>query len=143
MKQPSVTLDIILSSGEIPHKITEIHVPHLIPEEKPQIFNHGGLGDHLLFSHLVGVLDPVAFHLPPAFVFRGVLRILVAPHPGEEGFEFGIIIGNHPVVGNHIFSIALRIVWASLKIPFLWIQRGIVILSVEKGPLPVLFPVKV
>ena len=74
-RESSITLYIVLATGEVPHEITPVHIIDLVAEHEPHILQKGG------FLRLVG--DP-----SPSFIAEDMIAeagvVGVGMHPWEE-----------------------------------------------------------
>ena len=72
---PSVALDIVLTTGKIPHEVAPVHIVDLVTEQEFQVVEEGGF--------LIPVGDAIlTFVADDVISERGIIR--VGMHPGEQ-----------------------------------------------------------
>ena len=76
----AAALDVVLSSGKVPHEVAPVHEVELVGEEEPDIVPLCGHVHHQHLSALV-VGDVISGDVLPGFVISGVCRTV---HAGEE-----------------------------------------------------------
>ena len=127
-------------TAEVPHKISQIHIPYLVFKHELQVLPEGGA--HYLFTF---ICFRVGYHyrfpsLANILLVYINMIILVAPHPREESHEPAVILFFNVVIGNDVSASRLVIDRFSL---FVTCYRGIVIRPVEQWSFAILFPVQV
>ena len=113
----SIALQVVLATGEVPHKIPPVHEVHLITEEETQVLSESGA---ILSFRLTAIVIPhsSAFDISPVFICLHVARI-AGVHTRKEHPELIHILVGCLVAGNDILVL----------LPFL--IRGGSILSVS------------
>ena len=70
----SIRLQVILTTGEIPHKIAPVHEIDLISEEETQVFAKSRTIVRFLLSAIV-IFDAFTFDIRPFFVCRNMTSL--------------------------------------------------------------------
>ena len=78
------TLQVVLATGKVPHKVAPVHIVQLVVDKEAQVLHHGGLHLHLLARGIaVGVelgrcLDLGALHTEPLDILALMLIVVDA-----------------------------------------------------------------
>ena len=104
-----MALDVVLTSGEVPHEITPIHEIELVCEEEAEILTESRLHDR---SHLstTTVFDWYTLHIGPLFISRDVTRI-TTEHTWKQHVQFIHILIFRIVMGDIITILFVRILF--------------------------------
>ena len=114
MLQFTIALNIVLTTGEVPHKVAPVHKVHLIGQEEVEVLTHCG-HLYLLTSSSNISLDNTAFHTAhPIFIS---LLVTVAVHAWEQHiltiFIFEVIAHQFVAVGLIGISFFLTLIYRS------------------------------
>ena len=148
----SMSLYIVLSSGEVPHEITPIHVVQLIIEEESEILGKSGFHDRFSSfgsSHLYRT----TFKISPLFICRYMFRF-IAIHTREQHVQLGLILVMFVISGDYItVCLVLRCFQFFLPNGFALCRYGSPVgitsdfgresLSIEQRPVAILFAVEI
>ena len=103
----TISLDIILTAGEVPHKVTPVHEVQLIGKEVTQVFGKRRLHHRHVLTATVE-LHRFSLELRP-FLISSHMRIHIAVHTWEKHIQFVYIFIFHIVARNKIFVFFTRI----------------------------------
>ena len=70
----AVSLDVVLTAGEVPHEVAPVHKVQLVREEKPQVFRECRFHYALHFSAIV-IFHRLPFYLRPILVGLYMARV--------------------------------------------------------------------
>ena len=147
----AISLDIVLTAGEVPHEVAPVHKVQLVGEEITQVFRKRRF-HHALDLAAIVVLHRLAFHLRPFLIGLDMARI-TAEHTREEHIQLVYIFIILIATGN-VVTVFLVLVFLDYAAPgrfafrrngdaiaslVLTLYFGNVGLSVDKRCLTVLF----
>jgi len=96
-------LYIVLSSGKIPHKIAEVHIPHLVTEEKAHVLSKSGCSDGP--AAVVTVTTHLVHHRVPLCIAPHIVQLRFS-HPAPVDILIGMPLLGTPHPGEHTLGIA-------------------------------------